>query len=266
MSENKLVIYSWNVLDTNKSEDEVLKFLNSTSFDAFCLQEVSEKLLENLKELPFNMVYEKDFIREIKGKEVPCYIAILTPHKIENSKGSFIDRRYVPKLQTTIFIKLACLMGGGWTRLSKQQSGMYADIVLPTGQRFRIFSVHLSTRGSKERLNAFKIITEHLLSNEQNIIAGDFNVIDNSNFNGFNWLLGATFSESVPWYQERKLMETAFSNAGFINSLKNQGTITAVKNQTDHILTPKETSVLGSEVLKDSFGSDHYPVKVVIKI
>jgi len=110
------------------------------------------------------------------------------------------------------------------------------------------------------------MVIDRIANNDRTIVAGDFNIIDRPLFAFYNWLMGASFFESVPWYSERNNMEEAFSRANFYNPLAGKKTILLLKNQTDHILTPKGSRVLSARVSENSFGSDHYPVMAEIII
>ena len=266
MSKETLTVCSWNVLDTNARKEEVLKFLGSMSCDVFCLQEVSESLLEQLKVLPYKIVFGVDLIRQKKEETQTCYTVILTPHSIKSSNNILLYQNDPPKFRTATFIRLANLFGGAWTKLVGDRAGVCADIILSNSNQFRIFSAHLSNIGPKQRLKEFNILADHLLEDGSNIIAGDFNVIDNPKLNFYNWLMGAPFSESLPWYHEREIMEDSFFDAGFSNPMRGKSTILFIKNQTDHILVPSRFTVLNTKILKDSFGSDHYPLIAEVSI
>jgi endonuclease/exonuclease/phosphatase family metal-dependent hydrolase len=98
------------------------------------------------------------------------------------------------------------------------------------------------------------------------IICGDFNIIETPVAKVGNWLLGAPIKEGLPWYNERVIFEKLFKSLSLQNPLSKKGTYKYFNNQLDHILVPENWKVKKAEVIKNSHGSDHYPIFVEIDI
>jgi len=49
--DKKLLICSWNLLDSNTHEEDILRFINENPCDVFCLQEVSESVLLSIESI-----------------------------------------------------------------------------------------------------------------------------------------------------------------------------------------------------------------------
>jgi endonuclease/exonuclease/phosphatase family metal-dependent hydrolase len=255
-------IYSWNVWDDNKTPELVLEFIQQLDFDIVCLQEVPESLLKKLNGLPYAQVHFVDLTRLRPKKEEACYLVILTRYQIIHHGSFFTCPKPVYPLRTRAFLGLGLF---GFTRL-KDHGALYADIQIPGRERpVRVFSLHLRLNGPVERKRELAIVASHMDKAASTIVCGDFNIIDQPLQKSFSWLLGSSIREAVPWYPERRLMETQFGSLGLKNVLHGQRTNTRFANQLDHILVPKAASVTTAGVCENSFGSDHYPVYTIIE-
>lgn len=251
-------IYSWNVKSDNGKQKAVLDFISRTKFDVFCLQEVSRTLLEEIRSLKYNARQGVDFERIKQDGNEKFYSVILTPHKIlrtEIFKSSSQTRQ--PK-RTRFFIGLMKIFG--WTKISEHKA-IYVDVKI-NGKEFRVFSIHLSLKGPLERIKEFNTLARKLKRNGQNIICGDFNVIEQKFLKPASFLMGSSFSEAKPSYPERERFEEAFAKANLKNPLKGRRTHTLFKAQLDHILIPKDKKTNKARVIPSSLGSDHYPIFV----
>ncbi|MBT6069082.1 hypothetical protein HOG48_04975 [Candidatus Peregrinibacteria bacterium] len=114
-----------------------------------------------------------------------------------------------------------------------------------------------------ERIKQFKETFKHLKSGVYNIVCGDFNTADTPYLQPFNWIMGSSLKEALPFYPERKNLEKLFGDYGLKNPLRGQRTHVA-NCQLDHILVPTPVKVLKKGVQKDPVGSDHKPVFVEI--
>ncbi len=248
-------LYSWNMYSYNQRLDQAFDFIQNLDFDFFCLQEVPKIFLERLQTSTFGIAYFNDVKRTFPDREEFYYVVILTPHRILHTGSFFISQGLVQPLRTRLFIKLM-----GWSEID-DNGIVYADIQIQK-LFLRVFSSRLRNDGPTERRREFSIIANHLNIHYPNIICGDFNIIDNPLQKVFNWLMGSSIWEAMPWYPERKICENQFSQHNLQNPLRGQTTHNLFPNQLDHILIPKSFFVRENRVLKDSRGSDHYPVFV----
>ncbi len=253
-------IYSWNVNCLNKNLDAVFEFIRTREFDVMCLQEVPEALLQRLRKLPYSCVSHVDFRRLSSKNAGPYHVAILTPHKMISGKSFFVSRGLSQPLRTKVLIRLMRVFG--WSEI-EDRGAIYADINLPnSSQILRIFSAHLRNDGPRERRKEFDILAKHLVPGQNAIVCGDLNIIDPPLLKMFNWAMGSSLLEGMPWYPERKIAEQTFGALGLQNPLYKKHTHTIFPSQLDHILIPQDWRVKHSEILYDSMGSDHYPILI----
>jgi endonuclease/exonuclease/phosphatase family metal-dependent hydrolase len=258
-------VYSWNVFCFNTKFDEMRDFIRALDFDVLCLQEVTPELLEYIKELPFELAYHIDVIRLFSRTERQLnYVAILSRYPIA-MRGTLQFPDFKFPYHTRIFIRL---MRAFHLSFITERGVIYADIDIggKDGKKIRIFSVHLTLWGPKNRAIEFDLVTKHLPKVGPAIIAGDFNVIEFGPMKILNWLLGSKVSEATPWYPERDLFEKRFIANKFQNPLRGKTTHDFSRSQLDHILVSDGLAVKDAWVHTDLHGSDHYPVAVEIAL
>ena len=257
-----LKIYSWNMDSYNDDPENAFNFIQNLDFDVLVLQEVPSEFLEKLNDLNYNLEASIDYKRFLSKRNITLYHVIITPHTILKTESFEVSSEPNLKLRTTLFVGFMNLFG--WTKISGY-SASYVDIV-KTGKQFRIFSTHFSNKSPSERRNELGRITQKLAQDQDNIICGDFNIIDQSVVKPITYLLGGSLKEASPLYPEREIAEGIFEENGFINPLRENWTHTLFRSQLDHILIPKEQKILQKMVLDESYGSDHYPIFVEISI
>jgi endonuclease/exonuclease/phosphatase family metal-dependent hydrolase len=238
-------------------------FIESLDFDLLCLQEVTEEMLVQFKQLPFHVVYHVDRFSEVvrlfsKNEIEVNYTVILSRHEILNH-----GKIQFPKLLRTFNSNTFefCM-----ERLQKWESitnlgAVYADLEIE-GKLVRVFSVHLALWNPKTRANEFEHLMEYFPEKGGTIICGDFNILEYGPIKILNWLLSGSFYEGMPWYPERKLFEERFTKYELQNPLYGKITHAFSRSQLDHVLLSKEFTPLHAWVETDSHGSDHQPVGV----
>jgi endonuclease/exonuclease/phosphatase family metal-dependent hydrolase len=253
-------IYSWNICDSNSRLERVLSFITDLQFDILCLQEVPEDFLSRLKALPYNCAYYVDLERHFPGHIRKDYLVILTPYKITDQGGFITSKGLQQPLRTRYFVQAMKLFG--WSEIDNH-GGIWADIGIPVvSVPVRVFSLHLRSDGPSERTKEVTIAGRYFHPEAINIVCGDFNVIDSPWLKIFNWIMGSSIKEGMPWYPERELFEDTFRHYHLVNPLKGRRTHTLFNNQLDHILLSEHLRILNAEVLSTALGSDHYPIMV----
>jgi endonuclease/exonuclease/phosphatase family metal-dependent hydrolase len=252
-------ICSWNVYFYNTNPDEVLEFVKNNDFDIWCLQEVSEDLLDQLKRLSHDLVFTTDHTRVDGEFSEDCYLVILTKHKIINSHSFMVSESWQQPFRTKAFVKL--MKRFNWVEKILNHHAIYADTKL-TGQNetVRVFSTHLRHNGSSERIKELSVISGFFSEEHSNILCGDFNTVYNSWLNMFNYIMGSPVQEAMPWNSETKIMERFFKDLNLKNPLKGKTTHSFFKGQLDHILVPEKWKVKEADVIQELSGSDHYPI------
>lgn len=254
-------IYSWNLYIFNKEPESAVRFIETLDFDVLCLQEVTPRMLVLLKQLPYHIVYHVDIVRAVpKGAAYRDYVVILSKHEFKGHHTfqfpDFPFPRYVRFL-----IRLLSRVRMEWVN---ERGGIYADVLI--GKRLvRVFSVHLTLWGPKNRASEFALVASLVDPAIPAVITGDFNVIEYGPLKLLNALLGASVRESLPTYPERKLFEARFKEFDFENPLRGRVTHDFSRSQLDHILVSRSLVVESTMVLPELCGSDHHPIGVEIR-
>jgi len=251
-------IYSWNVLCYNKKVAEVASYIKDLDFDVICLQEVTPQLLQELKTLPYHLTYHVHALQLYKANNTERnYVAIVSKHQfVGHHTFEFADFPF-PKY-TRALIKMFAKFD--WEFVS-ERGGIYADVRID-GKVVRVFSVHLTLWGPKNRANEFALVAQYVDPAMPTVIAGDFNVIESPPLKILNALLGASFKESLPTYPERRKFEELFEKYDFDNPLRGHVTHDFSKSQLDHILVSKDIDVKTTIIQAELHGSDHHPVGI----
>jgi endonuclease/exonuclease/phosphatase family metal-dependent hydrolase len=274
-SPSELTIVSWNMWCFNRHLDDAFSFIQTQDFDVMCLQEVPEAFLERLRTLPFYVVESFDSVwdADIWGKHQGSgryYLVILTKHQIQDHQSYPVVDDFPFTLRTRLFRLMMRYLADWSGGTSHDRTILSADIKIGL-QTVRVFSVHLALMTPVTREKEFAYVREHLHPEHQNIVCGDFNILDFWLMKPLNWLLGGRLSEMLPWYNERAHMEKLFQGET-LNDLRLENIFRGLvthrfsHSQLDHILVPTGTEVISREVLSNAYGSDHSPIVATIKL
>lgn len=259
---NRMKIYSWNMLFRNKKLDQAFQFISESNFDIFCLQEVPEEFLKRLKTLSFHFVSHTSMEKLYKSASVPLYNVILTKHSITASgEMPFPEYWHLFPLRTRIFIYL---MPDKYFTKIRNRSGLYADVTIDN-KSVRVFNLHLILAQPAWRLREFEIAMAERDPNRPTIVCGDFNTIEAPHVSIFNWILGGKMSDMFFHRRERTEINKRFVEHELVNALSSSITHKFSRSQLDHILVSHSLSIKNAEVLRDRVGSDHNPIRVEIK-
>lgn len=255
-------ILSWNVNYKNKRYQEILEFIKRENPDIVCLQEVNQELLEILiDEYGKHLAYTVDFFEGT----FPYYLvvisnlqgAIISEHELNSDKYFQNEFSKKPSLIQKIF---------SWKEALNYQTCTFEF----ANKKIVIFNLHLTNGNSYlQRFQEFEFIllNKLLLKNEESkenelvpIITGDFNTFQRNSISWFLfWLYGIKIRDLLvdEKFEFLKLLQ--------LKSLKdllplNQSTqkIFIINSKLDYIITPKDFVAKGY-ILKQSFGSDHFP-------
>jgi endonuclease/exonuclease/phosphatase family metal-dependent hydrolase len=256
-------IYSWNVLRSNKNVPEVCRFIKELDFDVLCLQEVTEEMLTQFKQMPFAVAYHVDRISKLirpfaKHTMAVNYAVILSRHEILD-EGKVAFPKLLRSFNSSVF-EFGMGLIEKWESITNL-GAVYADIEVKE-KSIRIFSVHLALWNPKTRANEFEHLMEYLPEHGTSIVCGDFNILEYGPIKILNWFLSGSLYEGMPWYPERTLFEERFQKYNLTNPLLGHITHKFSRSQLDHILVSPSFKVTGAQVEKDSHGSDHQPVSI----
>lgn len=256
-------IYSWNTYWHNKTLDKALRFIQETDADIICLQEVVPEFLERLRSLPYHVASSVHMGRHfLDGSNEAAYNVILSRYPILASTRVTLPDSGAP-FRTRLLVRL--MRPFGWGLIANERGFLYADIAAPGGT-VRVFCVHLSLSGPSQRRLELEVVRQNLPVGLHALICGDFNIIDQPLLKLFNWFLGSSVFESMPWHRERTRSEMHFAETGFKNPLRGKVTHGFSRSQLDHILVPEDCVVLNAGVSTKKYGSDHNPVVVEIEL
>lgn len=256
-----MIIYSWNILYRNRELDRAFEFISHTPFDIFCLQEVPEAFLERLKTLPYTVESRVDTDKLFRSGAVRMYNVILSKHPIEKrGEIPFSDYSADMTLFTRLFV---AFMRPFHLSLARNRGGLYADVVAPNG-RVRIFNLHLALTHPSRRLAEFELAMAEHDPKQPAIVCGDFNIIETRPMTLLNWLMGGRLSDAFLATRERTQIEERFVSHSLVNALSGSVTHSLSRSQLDHILVSHSFSIKNAEVLPDTIGSDHHPIRVEV--
>lgn len=250
------------MLYRNRELDRAFTFIANSEFDVFCLQEVPEAFLARLHTLPYHLASHIEVDRLLPSGIAHTYGVILSKNDI-TSKGEIPFDEYWSQLplRTRLFVHL---MPSRFFSKIRNRSGLFVDI-LQDGQSLRVFNLHLVLAQPAWRLAEFERAMEKRNTEQSTIVCGDFNIIENPFIGLLNWILGGRISDTLLYRRERATIEKHFISHGLTNALRGKVTHPFSHSQLDHILFSHSFSLKNTEVLPDSIGSDHHPIRVEIE-
>ncbi len=243
---------SWNIYKDNK--DQIKSFetmLGLEDPDIICLQEVSPKLLDYLKN--DQSIYEVESCQDFKWKKsFVAYLVILSKSKILHNYTSQIHNKKVGSL-------LARHNG-----IREPREFHFVDLVIQDDFILRVINLHLEVAtGAKRRQEEFYNTLSNLSNHIPNVICGDFNIFANPLLNIF---IGWAFNFGLTDYLalERGKFEKIFNKFGLKNLLYKKITYPKFRLQLDHILIDNKLTAKRSQVSTNLHGSDHYYIATIL--
>lgn len=254
-----MIIYSWNMLYRNQELPRAFEFIKHIDFDVFCFQEVPEEFLSQLKTLPYAIAFGLDTEKVAGESIIKMYNVILSRHLIiEQGEIAFTDHWLLLPLRTKFFIFIMKFLHFSKTL---KRAGLFADVIVE-GQPLRVFSLHLALAHPVQRFEEFKHAMTRRDSTRQQIICGDFNILESPHITILNWLLGGRMTDALLYTRERHYLERHFVEQQLLNPLRSFVTHPFSNSQLDHILVSNSFLVTHASVLRDRLGSDHSVVRV----
>ena len=249
------------MLYRNRELERAFEFITTSDFDIFCLQEVPEVFLVQLKTLSCAIAYHSE--RELLFKKTTAhnYIVILSKHPIE-TRGDipFPEYWHLLPLRTRLFV---WLMPDRYFTKIRNRGGLYADIKI-VEKSVRVFNLHLILAQPAWRLKEFELAMAERDPARPTIVCGDFNTIESPHISILNWLLGGRVSDAFFHTRERTNIQERFVQHELINALVGSITRQLSRSQLDHILVSHSFLIKNAEVLPDRIGSDHHPIRVEV--
>lgn len=255
-------IYSWNMLYRNRELERAFEFISHADFDIFCLQEVPEPFLAQLKTLPYSLASRIDTEKVFPSAIVPMFNVILSRYPITaQGEISFPDYWPLLPLRTRLFVHL---MPSRFFTKIRNRGAIFADIRVPGMEsELRVFNLHLILAQPLWRLKEFEMAMAARTS-RPTIVCGDFNTLQTLRVSLLNWILGGRLSDAVLYNRERTHIERQFAEHALSNPLRGSATHALSRSQLDHILVSHAFSIQKAEVLPDRIGSDHHPIRVEV--
>ena len=254
-------IYSWNMLYRNRELERAFEFISHADFDIFCLQEVPEPLLTQLKTLPCSIAFRLDTEKVFPSAIVPMFNVILSRHPITlQSDIPFQDYWSELPLLSRLFV---FLMRPFHFSPMRSRGGLYIDVMVH-GTTLRVFNLHLALAYPAQRLKEFEqAMTEHDAA-RPTVVCGDFNILEMPHISLLNWLMGGKMVDALRYKRERMHIEQRFVEHSLANPLRGTATHSLSRSQLDHILVSHTFSIKKAEVLPNRIGSDHHPIRVEV--
>lgn len=250
------------MLFRSREVDRAFEFVTKSDFDIFCLQEVPEEMLRRLKATSYHVAYVIDVERIFPKQTFLGYNVILSKYPIAHDvRIPFRDYQDLLPFRSKITVRLLRSMHFSKIR---NRNGIYADISTPRGV-IRIFCLHLILGHPKWRMEELQTAFTHLDPTRPTIVCGDFNILSWLHVTPINWLFAGKLSDVFLFTRERRAVESFFAAHGLTNALLGHVTHPFSRSQLDHILVSKDFSIKKADVMKDSYGSDHYPIKTETK-
>lgn len=249
------------MLFRNKELDRAFEFISKSDFDIFCLQEVPEEFLKRLQTLPYFIAFCTDVERLFAKGTKHLFVVILSKHPI-TTQGEipYPDYQQLIPLRTRFFIYL--MRPFHFSKI-RNRGGLYADVMVG-GHVMRVFNLHLILAHPAWRLKEFEVAMVERDVSRPTIVCGDFNILEAPHITLLNWLLGGSVSDTIFYGRERTHIEKRFVAHELHNALRGTITHPISRSQLDHILVSHSFLIKKAEVLPDSIGSDHHPIRVEV--
>lgn len=250
-------VWSWNMYCYNKRHDDVVALVRNSEADIFFLQEVPFALRDTLCALyPFS-AYAVDSERVYGGHEWTNYNLILSRYPLTDTRPIPFDPIPLTLRTKLVILTLTPL---GWARTWNRNA--VRAVAHTDHGAVTVVSAHLTLSAPTLRMREFESVLKDV--HAPCIIGGDFNVIEHPPLKILSWLLGAHVREALPWYNERAIWDTIFTNAKLVNPLGGRVTHDFSRSQLDHIVVSESYTISDSGVFASLAGSDHAPVWVTI--
>ena len=259
-----MIVFSWNMLYENKELQNAFNFIQETTFDIFCLQEVPEDFLTSLKTLPYYCAYVCEVELSTKLRTIKTYSVTLSKYPIVNQEEIICDDIPYP-FRTKMTRYLLGFLQDERVKGVTNRKAFFADVKVD-GESVRIFNLHLPLSHPTQRIKELERAMQKNELGERIIICGDFNILETFYISILNWLLGGRISDWFLYRHERRNIELYFKKLGFFNPLRNKVTHPLSQSQLDHILVPRNSTVISSKVMTKRLGSDHQPICVEVKL
>lgn len=242
-------ILTWNIYKKNRNIYKAIAFLKKQKVDIICLQEFPGTHFDLLKGLDgYVAMCDEVWIYKNKRKpDVTLYSVIISKFPIKQHAVIAHKNTY-----------------GRINRYQHfQADSFYVDVDTSQGL-FRVFNTHFKcVAGPHHRLSQFKEVIDHLSSDRQNIICGDFNTFGKPLL---NMIIGKYFGYKIHEIKinENKNLAALFSVYGLKNPLQRQVTFLKFPIQLDYILIPSHIEVKSKRAFSRPHGSDHFPLLLEI--
>jgi exonuclease III len=246
-------ITSWNVYGKNRDIENIIKFVKQSDADVICLQEISYDMLARLrKEFDWYFQATTDFFENNQE----AFLVIMTRKPFTFSENNALSRN----IKQTPYQR--------FMRWQEVMSFQQVEYVLE-GKKYLIVNIHLSNGAApKRRIDEMRYILKTINNRNPDseiVLCGDMNTFGNPFLNFFiapffNYKTSEIFTNDVKEFT--KLMKTN----GFTDALPVATTqkLYFMNFKLDYIFLTNKSKVIKSDVIKDSFGSDHNPVYVEI--
>jgi endonuclease/exonuclease/phosphatase (EEP) superfamily protein YafD len=246
-------IINWNVRTANPFLSKGLNRVRSLEPDVISLQEFPLKKLSLLGTLPeYSVHHAPDFNRSVRGKEMP-YSALITLSRLPVT--NVLLREYHEETPFSI------LKNFFYQKISKvvhKYNSLVVQVQTSVSSSLTIENVHLPCTTVQERLGTVKKLVLQVLSEESDILLGDFNITGSHPASFFVKLLQGEPMRTI-FRQERRLVDLLFADFGVNNHFANINTTNyhplLFTAQFDHVIS-KADRVVNKEVIKMR-GSDH---------
>lgn len=257
-----MIIYSWNILFSNRSLEKAFAFIRDADADIFCLQEVPEAFVERLRTLPYAVASVQETERiDADGRRIRQELVVLSRYPLQNIQKIELPRREMQFGKRSRFFARLMVWIFGWALGTGERNALVVDVTTPTGS-LHIYNLHLSLTNPAWRLEEFEHALQARDPKTPTIVCGDFNVLETPHITLLNWMFGGKFSDIFRNRRERTHIEKQFVAHELKNPLRGKRTQTLSRSQLDHILIPHTLSIRNARVLTDRMGSDHHPISV----
>lgn len=280
-------IISWNIKHNHLNPIEKIKELfESYPADIYCFQEVNNDVLDFFKtQHQFQMHHEKEFSKidtlsessksdnglgiknslKQTNKEKYSHLVILSKYVIQNTGHVHIVEPNKPISKISKKLQK-------YSKIFENYIAEYAPYIdikrLEDHKQFRIFNLHLKRFTTpNNRIHQFKKVIHQMDRTKENIICGDFNILDSF----LGKLSGTFFNSSLKdnfKFNERKHFNKLFKIHKFVNPFSKQVTFDykyLLGLQLDHILIPEHANIYDKKVLDiKQYQSDHAPIYIEI--